>query len=74
MKKKVERILTLYCWFLRGDVVNKKEMAEHFRVNERTIQRDITDIRGYMEGSEEINKRIVYSPNQGGYMLIDKVI
>ncbi len=32
----------------RGDIVNKKDFAEKFGVSEKSIQRDIEDLRTYL--------------------------
>ena len=45
---KIERILGIYTKLLSGNIVNKLKEAQEYGVNERTIQRDIEDIRSYM--------------------------
>ena len=53
MEKEI-RLLELYTTFIRGGSVSKSEAALKYQVNERTIQRDIDDIRAflYMQNSE----------------------
>ena len=46
---KTTRVLRIYNKLLNGKRVNKSEEANNFGVNERTIQRDIDDIRKYLE-------------------------
>lgn len=70
MDKKVERIIKLYSRFLEGKVINKKEEAERFEVNQRTIQRDIDDIRMYFANDMNVNWQVVYKRNKNGYILI----
>lgn len=41
---KIARILDLYTKLMNGYVVYKSKEAEHYGVNERSIQRDIDDI------------------------------
>ena len=48
-KDKVGRILTIYSKLMNGAIVNKAEEAANFAVNERSIQRDIDNIRNYLE-------------------------
>ena len=48
---KIERILGIYTKLIHGHVVNKVEEAQNYHVNERSIQRDIDDIREYFENS-----------------------
>lgn len=46
---KMERVLGIYTKLLNGQTVNKAEEAEKYQVNERSIQRDIDDIRNFLE-------------------------
>lgn len=69
---KIERVLSIYTKLISGNVVNKLEEAQEYSVNERTIQRDIDDIRSYMESQAEktgcINS-VVYDRIKKGYRL-----
>lgn len=69
---KIERVLGLYTKLINGAILNKAEEANNYNVNERTIQRDIDDIRNYMDqkGVEEgfINS-VVYDRSVKGYRL-----
>lgn len=68
---KVNRILTIYSKLVQGEIVNKKEMAKIFNVNERTIQRDLEDIRNYFSENREVIgiKDIVYKHDKKGYRI-----
>lgn len=46
---KIERILGIYTQLINGQIVNKAAEAQKYKVNERSIQRDIDDIRNYLE-------------------------
>lgn len=46
---KVERVLSIYTKLMNGALVNKATEAINYGVNERTIQRDIDDIRNYLD-------------------------
>lgn len=46
---KIERILGIYTQLINGQIVNKVAEAHKYKVNERSIQRDIDDIRNYLE-------------------------
>jgi archaellum component FlaC len=46
---KIERVLGIYTKLVNGGIVNKQEEAIRYRVNEKSIQRDIDDIRNFME-------------------------
>ena len=46
---KIERVLGIYTKLMNGCLVNKAEEAQNYGVNERSIQRDIDDIRNFIE-------------------------
>lgn len=71
-KDKVGRILTIYSKLMNGYVVNKTEEATRFGVNERSIQRDIDDIRNYLEQEayeQGIINEVIYDREKRGYRL-----
>ena len=69
---KTQRILTMQRRLLQGEVLCKPELAKEFRINERSVQRDIDDLRAYLHdestlyGNEQI---IVYDQRRKGYVL-----
>lgn len=69
---KIERVLGIYTKLMNGDIVNKAEQAQNYGVNERSIQRDIDDIRNFLELDAEnsgyINS-VVYDRIEKGYRL-----
>ena len=69
---KIERVLSLYSRLINGDVINKAEEAQNFGVNERSIQRDIEDIRSYLDGvpsDSGIINTVIYDRAARGYRL-----
>ena len=69
---KIERILRIYTKLINGDIVNKSQEAMLFSVNERSIQRDIDDIRTYLddEGSRTgFLNTVIYDREKKGYRL-----
>lgn len=46
---KIDRVLGIYTKLMNGSLVNKAEEAQNYSVNERSIQRDIDDIRTYLD-------------------------
>ena len=69
---KIERVLGLYTKLINGSVISKVEEANNYHVNERSIQRDIDDIRNYMDikGAEDgIINSVVYDRKAKGYRL-----
>lgn len=69
---KIERVLGIYTKLLSGNVINKFDEAQEYGVNERSIQRDIDDIRNYLEIESEktgyINS-VIYDRMKKGYRL-----
>ena len=45
---KTDRILGIYTRLINGDVVNKEKETNRYSINERSIQRDIDDIRTFL--------------------------
>ncbi|MCD8075030.1 MAG: WYL domain-containing protein [Lachnospiraceae bacterium] len=69
---KVERILGIYTKLMNGHLINKAEEALHYGVNERSIQRDIDDIRDYLEvntASQGYPTSVIYDRVRKGYRL-----
>nr|WP_294696756.1 hypothetical protein [uncultured Blautia sp.] len=67
---KALRVLSMYQKLMNNQIVNKEEAAA-YGVNSRTIQRDIDDIRGFLETTDSagISKQIVYDQKERGYRL-----
>lgn len=69
---KIERMLGIYTKLMNGYLVSKSEEAVNYGVNERSIQRDIDDIRNYLEADAErvgcINS-VIYDRIGKGYRL-----
>lgn len=57
MGHKTKRILYIYKKLLSNHHVNVKHMAQFFNTNARTIQRDIQDIKSFLN---EQNQTILY--------------
>ena len=69
---KVDRTLGIYTRLMGGYIVSKIEEAQRYGVNERTIQRDIDDIRNFLETEVEnsgIINSIIYDRYEKGYKL-----
>lgn len=74
-KSKYDRILSIYTELNSGNILNKAHAAESFGVNERTIQRDIDDIRAFFEENTlgyGYGKSVVYDRAAGGYRIMDE--
>lgn len=69
---KIERVLGIYSKLMNGYVVNKAEEAQNYGVNERSIQRDIEDIRRFMDRDSidsGILNTVIYDRLKKGYRL-----
>lgn len=69
---KIERVLGIYSRLMDGALINKTQEAVNYGVNERTIQRDIDDIRNYLDNDVEntgVINSIVYNKSEKGYRL-----
>ena len=72
MPDKIERVLGIYTKLINGAVVKKAAEAVNYGVNERSIQRDIDDIRNYLDlqGAEDgILNSVIYDRQAKGYRL-----
>jgi len=66
------RILYLYTKLISGEGINKAQEAEHFDVHQRSIQRDIDDLRAFFENqiAEGLgDKQLVYDKSMNCYCL-----
>lgn len=65
------RILDLYRRLAEGEIVCKKELAQDYYVNERTIQRDIDALRTYFaEQDDGVIREIKYDKKLRGFYLV----
>lgn len=71
---KTFRLLNLYERLNRGETVNKKEFATAFDISEKSVQRDIDDLRVYLaecyENGDDVT--VEYSYIKNGYYLVKK--
>ena len=69
---KLKRILGIYMKLINGAVVNKAEEAANYGVNKRSIQRDIEEIRSFLDEdnvSKGYTNSVVYDRAVNGYRL-----
>lgn len=69
---KADRVLRMYDLLMRGKVINKAYAGQKFGVDEKSIQRDLDDIRCYL--NERVNdfgiqNELIYDRRQNGYRL-----
>ena len=66
---KSNRILSIYSKLMNGAIVDKSEEALNSGVNERTIQRDIYDIRNHLEQeitTQGVKNEVIYDRAKKG--------
>lgn len=67
------RILDMYVRFCEGKTINKSEEAKRFGVDERSIQRDIDDIRAYISNIQATSigdsRVIEYDRTKKGFVM-----
>lgn len=71
-QSKNNRTLSMYARFCDGKIINKAAEAVHFGVDERSIQRDIDDIREFLdERSTDYgeHREIVYDRQEKGFRM-----
>lgn len=69
-RHKYERILDMVFALESGKRISKSQLANEYKVDERTIQRDIADIRAYYSDSYS-GKGVVYDRVGDRYMLCE---
>ena len=65
---KSERLLQIYSKLVSGEILKKKELAQHFHVTERSIQRDIEALRCFF-AEEGLLQDVVYDKKAHGYRM-----
>ena len=67
------RTLDIYTRLCEGKIIYKSEEAKKFGVDERSIQRDIDDIRGFLDERKtrhsSDNRTIIYDYNHKGFLM-----
>ncbi len=72
LDKKIERIISMYNRLADGEILVKADEAVRYGVNERTIQRDLDDIRAYFADDRASDRELVYDWTRKGYVLAQK--
>ena len=65
------RLLDIFERLNRGELLNKRELTKYYGVGEKTIQRDIEDIRNYLADRHDahVSATIKYDRGANGYRL-----
>ena len=65
---KNQRVLDIYLRLLNNREVNRKKLALEYQVSERSIHRDISDLRNFLISTNNLSE-IVYDEKTNGYIL-----
>ena len=71
-REKTARVLELYTRLMNGVLINKEQEATRFHTSARSIQRDIDDIRNFLEETEEnggVTNTVIYDRARRGYRI-----
>lgn len=72
-ENKGQRLLGIFDRLSRGELISKEVLAREYGVTEKSIQRDIDDIRSYLAGDrEEGAADICYDRQAKGYRLVEE--
>ncbi len=72
-ENKGQRLLGIYHRLSRGELISKEVLAREYGVTEKSIQRDIDDIRSYLAGDrDEEAADICYDRQAKGYRLVEE--
>ena len=70
---KSSRVLQIYTELLNGKIVYKNELSNKYNVAPRSIQRDIDEIRDFLEKNHNtsgVTNTVIYDHNEKGYRLV----
>ena len=68
---KSQRMLEIYVRLQQGDVLKKAQLAQEYEVNQRSIQRDVEDLRNFL-AERHSTQLILNDKDAGGYRLVDR--
>ncbi|WP_444225068.1 helix-turn-helix transcriptional regulator [Dialister succinatiphilus] len=72
-ENKGQRLLGIYHRLSRGELISKEVLAREYGVTEKSIQRDIDDIRSYLAGDRDKGAADIYYDRQAkGYRLVEE--
>lgn len=69
---KYNRVLRIYTKMMNGEIINKAKEADSFGVDQRSIQRDIDDLRAFFDERNSEGapfREVLYSRERRGFFL-----
>lgn len=70
LKVKSSRMLEIYSRLVNGEILNKRGLAQSYNVTERSIQRDIEDLRCFLS-DQMLAQDVIYDMRVKGYRLVN---
>jgi len=67
--RKNARTLDMYERLCEGKSINKREESKRFGVDERSIQRDIDDIRAFLKNRNGDKREVIYDRSKEGFIM-----
>lgn len=64
-------MLEIYVRLQQGEVLNKARLAQEYGVAQRSIQRDVEDLRCFL-ANRQMTQTVLLDKRQGGYRLVDR--
>lgn len=71
-ENKGQRLLGIFDRLSRGEIISKEALAQEYGVTEKSIQRDIDDIRSYLSAAAGGPADIRYDRQEKGYRLVEE--
>lgn len=68
---KNQRVLDIYLRLLNNREVNRKKLALEYQVSERSIHRDISDLRNFLISTNN-SAEIIYDDKSNSYVLVNE--
>ena len=70
MDNKALRVISLYTRMMNGERINREKEAERSDVDVRSIQRDLSMLRKYLEENPELGKKLTYNKDTSFYSIV----
>lgn len=64
-------MLEIYVRLQQGEVLNKARLAQEYGVAQRSIQRDMEDLRCFL-ANRQMTQTVLLDKRRGGYLLVDR--
>ena len=66
---KSARLLEIYTRLEQGRTLKKADLAQEFHVTQRSIQRDVEDLRCFL-AERHLEREVIYDGKQRGYRMV----